>query len=81
MVMEESGRQENSDLEMSHSLEEVAEVKNGVLERDSTEEIGDLRLRVEIDLDLRLQETSEIHEMPGSFRLEMTGGISEKGHR
>lgn len=79
--MEESGRQENSDLEMSHSLGEVVEVKNGVLERDSREEIGDLRLRVEIDLDLHFQEISEIHEMHVNFRLEMTGGISEKGHR
>lgn len=79
--MDESGRQESSDLEMSHSLGEVAEVKNGALERDLTGEIGDLRLRVEIDLDLLFQEISEIHEMPGNFRPEMRGGISEKGNR
>lgn len=80
MVMEESGMQENLGLEMSHSQGEVVEAKNGALERDSMEEIGDLRLRVVIDLDLRSQETSEIHEMSGNFLPEMTGGIFEKGH-
>ena len=80
MVMEESGTQENSGREMSHSREEAVEVKNGALERGSMGGIGDLLLRVAIDLDLPSQEISEIHEMPGNFRLGMTGGISGKGH-
>lgn len=80
MVMEEIEIQENLGLEMSHSEGEVAEGKNGALERGSMEEIEDLRLRVAIDLDLRFQKTSEIHEMPGNFHQEMTGGILEKGH-
>ena len=79
MVMEESGIQENSDLEMSHSPGEVVEVKNGALERGSMEEIGERRPRVAIDLDLRSREISEIHEMSGNSRLEMIGGMSEKG--
>lgn len=77
--MEESGIQENLGLGMSRSPEEVVEVKNGPPERDSTEEIGDLRLRVAIDLDLHFPESSVIHEMSGNFRLEMTEGISERG--
>ena len=78
MVMEESAMQENLGPERSHLLGGVVEVKNGAPERGLTEEIGDPRLRVAIDLDLRSQEISEIHEMFGNFRLERTEGISEK---
>ncbi len=78
--MEESGIQENSGREMSRLRGEVVEVKNGALERGSTEEKGDRHPRVAIDLDLRSQETSEIHEIFANFHLEMTGGISGKGN-
>ena len=77
MVMEESGTQEISGPEMSLSRGEVVEVKKGGPEKDSMEEMGDLRLRVAIDPDLRY---SEIHETPVNFRPEMTGEICEKGH-
>ena len=78
--MEESGIRENLVLEMSHSRGEVVEVRNGVLERDLKGEIEDLRLRAVIDLDPPSRGIFEIHEMSGIFRLEMRGGISEKGH-
>ena len=79
--MAESEIQEILDLEMSHSRGEVVEVKNGGLERDSTEERGDCRLRVAIDLDHRSQEISGIHGMSANSPQETTGGISAKGHR
>ena len=79
--MVESEIQEILDLEMSHSRGEVVEVKNGVLERGLTEERGDRRLPLAIDLDRRFQEISEMHEMFGNSPHETTGGIFEKGHR
>lgn len=78
--MEESEIQESSGLETSLSQGEVVEVRNGARERDLMEEIGDLRLRVGIDPDLRSQGTFEIHEMSGNSHPEMTEGIPEKGH-
>ena len=80
VVMEENEIPENSGPEMSRLRGEAVEAKNGALERGSMEEIGDHRLPVAIDLDLHSQENSEMHEMSGNFRLEMTGEISEKGH-
>ena len=80
MVMEESGIQESSGLETSHSRGEVVEVMNGALERDLMEETGELRLQVAIDLDLRSREISGMREMSGNFRLGMTGEIHVKGH-
>ena len=74
--------QEKTGREMSNTRGEAVEVKSGVRGRGSMEEIGGLHLRVvAIDLDLHCREISEMHEMPGNFHLEMTGGISEEGRR
>ena len=75
--MEESGIHEISGLGMSHSRGEVVEAKSGALEKGSTEEIGDLRLRVAIELGPHFQEISEIHESFGNFSPERTGEIFE----
>ena len=78
--MVESAIPENLGREMSHSREEVVGARNGVLEKDSMEEIEDRRLPAVIDLGLHSQGIFEIYEMSGNFRLEMIGGIPEKGH-
>ena len=58
----------------------MVEVRNGVREKDLMGGIEDRRPRAVIDLDLPFQGIFETREMSGIFRLEMIGGISEKGH-